>query len=50
MTYVKASVLALLAALALGAATGGGLALVLAVERLRPEDRQVVLSRSIAKP
>jgi len=49
MTYVKAGVVALLAAVALGAATGAWRVLVLAVERLRPEDRQVVLSQSISE-
>lgn len=49
MTYVKAGGFALLAAVALGAATGAWRVLVLAVERLRPEDRQVVLSQSISE-
>jgi ABC-type Fe3+ transport system permease subunit len=49
VTYVKAVIVALLAAVALGAATGAWRVLVLAVERLRPEDRQVVLSQSISE-
>jgi ABC-type Fe3+ transport system permease subunit len=39
----------LAAAVALGAASGAWRVLVLAVERLRPEDRQVVLSQSISE-
>ncbi len=49
MAYLKAALAAIPAALALGAVTGAWRALVLAVERLRPEDRQVVLSQSISE-
>ena len=49
MTYVKTGLVALLASIVLGAVTGTWHALMLTVERLRPEDRQVVLSRSISE-
>lgn len=49
MAYLKAGLFALLAALALGAVTGAWRMLVLAVERLYPEDKAVVLSQSISE-
>ncbi len=49
MAYVKAGLLALLAALVLGAVTGAWSVLILAVEKLRPEDEAVVLSQSVSE-
>lgn len=49
MTYVKAGLLALLASLVLGAVTGAWLVLMMAVERLRPEDKAGVLSQGISE-
>lgn len=49
MAYLRAGVLALLAAVVLGALTGIWRVLVLAMERLRPEDKAVVLSQSISE-
>jgi len=49
MTYVKASVLALLIAVVVGAASGVGRLLVLAVGSLHPEDKAAVLSQSISE-
>lgn len=49
MAYLKVGLLALLAALILGAATGAWRMLVMAVERLRPEDRAAVLSQNISE-
>lgn len=49
MTYVKASLLALLASLVLGAVTGAWFLLVRAVGSLRPEDRVAILSQSISE-
>ncbi len=48
MTYVKAGVLALFVALILGAASGAWSVLVMAVERLPPEDKATVLAQSIS--
>jgi len=45
MAYLKAGFLAMLAALVSGIATGAWRVLVIAVERLRPEDRAVVLAQ-----
>lgn len=49
MVYLKAGFLALLAALALGAATGVWRAMALAYDRLPPGDRAVVLAAAISE-
>lgn len=49
VAYLKAGLLALLAALVVGAVSGAWCVLILAVERLRPEDEAVVLSQSISE-
>ncbi len=49
MAYVKAVILAVLAAIALGAAGGAWALLKLTVERLRPEDKAAVYSQAISE-
>ncbi len=49
VAYLKAGLLALLAALLVGAVTGAWCVLILAVEKLRPEDEAAVLSQSISE-